>query len=112
MHATIKENMIRVVVFHMDGCPHCKAVTGKSSVLREGAGDLAPIYEIESSDPLSRNMGITSFPSIFVVTPIVAFAFEGKRTPEDFRKFVLEKMGQSRLLAKISTKTNRANERM
>ena len=95
--------MASLVVFHMNGCPHCKAVTGPQSVTR-GAQDLVPVYEVESSDPLAKRMGVSSYPTIFFSTPLVTFKFEGARTPEAIRKFVLEKMGQYYALANLSKK--------
>jgi hypothetical protein len=92
--------MLALVVVHMHGCPHCKAVTGPESAAR-GVADLAPVYEIESSNPLSQELGVTSFPSIFFSTPHAVFRFEGSRTPEELRRFVLEKMGQSFILYKL-----------
>ena len=95
--------MASLVVFHITGCPHCKAVTGPQSVTR-GAQDLVPVYEVESSDPLAKRMGVSSYPTIFFSTPLVTFKFEGARTPEAIRKFVLEKMGQYYALANLSKK--------
>ena len=90
--------MMRLVVFHMDGCPHCSAVTGPQSTLR-AVEDLVPIYEVEAKEPLTRAMGIASFPSILLSTPLVAFEYEGDRSPQDLRRFVLEKMGETLRLA-------------
>jgi len=92
--------MTALVVFHMNGCPHCKAVTGPESVAR-GVADLVPVYEVEASDPLSKKMGVTSFPQIFLSTPHVVFQFEGARTPTALREFVLEKLGQAFILDKL-----------
>ena len=81
-----------LVVFYMNGCPHCKAVTGPQSVCREGLDDLVDLYEIEASDSLTRAVGVTSFPTIVLVNPLFAFAFEGARESEAIREFVLRKM--------------------
>ena len=89
-----------LVVFHMHGCPHCKAVTGPESTARAVA-DLVPVYEIESSNALAQKVGVQSFPSIYFATPHAVFHFEGHRTPEALRKFVLEKMGHSFILDKL-----------
>jgi thioredoxin-related protein len=89
-----------LVIFHKHGCPYCEAVTGAESAARHVA-DLEPVYEIESADPLRRQLDITSFPTILFSTPHVVFRFEGPRTPEALRKFVLEKMGQSFILEKL-----------
>ena len=91
---------MRLVVFHMIGCPHCKAVSGPNSILR-GIEDLVPVYEIESSDPATKQAGISSFPTIRLVTPLVTFGYEGPRTLEDLRRFVIEKMGQCLTLATL-----------
>lgn len=82
---------MKLVVFHMDGCPHCKAVTGPDSALR-AVRDLVPVYEVEAQEPLARRMRIASFPTILLSTPLVAFKYEGERTPEHLRRFVLEKV--------------------
>lgn len=92
--------MMALVVFHMHGCPHCKAVTGPESAAK-GVADLVPVYEIESSDPLSKKVGVASFPTIMLVTPHVVFQFEGVRKPKELRRFVLEKMGQCFMLNKL-----------
>jgi glutaredoxin len=102
---TIKERaiMVSLVVFHMNGCPHCAAVTGPQSATR-GVQDLVPVYEVEASDPLARKMGVSSFPTIFLSTPLVTFKFENARTPQEIRRFVLEKMGQYFILSKLLKK--------
>lgn len=81
---------MKLVVFHMDGCPHCKAVTGPDSALR-AVRDLVSVYEVEAREPLAQRLEISSFPTILLSTPFVAFKYEGNRTPEDLRRFVLEK---------------------
>jgi hypothetical protein len=105
---TFKEQatMASLVVFHMNGCPHCRAVTGPQSATR-GVQDLVPVYEVESSDPLAKTMGVSSYPTIFFSTPFVTFKFENARTPEEIRKFVLEKMGQYYTLATLVKKLSR-----
>jgi len=81
---------MKLVVFHMDGCPHCEAVTGPDSALR-AVGDLVSVYEVEAREPLAQRLEISSFPTILLSTPFVAFKYDGNRTPEDLRRFVLEK---------------------
>jgi len=100
--------MFGLVVFHMKGCPHCKAVTGPQSAAK-AVGDLLPVYEIESSDPLAKQMGVSSFPTIFFTAPGLSFKFDRDRTPEEIRRFVLEKMGQYYTLTKILRNTKAAN---
>lgn len=95
-----------LVVFHMHGCPHCKAVTGEESVLRSVA-DLLPVVEVESSDPLARTAGVKSFPTIMLVTPAVSFEYQGPRTPEAIRNFVSEKMEQLSMLVMLKKKLSR-----
>jgi len=84
---------MKLVVFHMDGCPHCKAVTGPDSVLR-AVSDLVPVYEVEAQEPLAKRLEIASFPTILLSTPLVAFKYEGDRTPKHLRRFVLEKRAE------------------
>jgi hypothetical protein len=99
--------MMRLVVFHMTGCPYCKSVTGPDSATKS-LGDLVPVYEVERTDPLAQKMGVSSFPTIYLSTPLITYKYEGPRTPEDLRRFTLEKMGQSLLLANF---LKRASER-
>jgi len=80
-----------LVVFYMNGCPHCAAVTGPNSACR-GLEDLVDLYEIEASDPLTRAVGVTSFPTIMVVNPFFAFAYDGPRKREAIREYILRKM--------------------
>jgi hypothetical protein len=80
-----------VAVFHMIGCPHCRAVTGPQ-------GALAPlsrfqhlsVVEIESADPLCEAMSVNSFPTIFLVTKESVFRYpsSGDRTTEAFERWI------------------------
>jgi len=66
--------------------------------------DLLPVYEVESADPLAKRMGVSSYPTIFFSAPWATFKFEGSRTPEEIRRFVLQKMGQYLILANLARK--------
>lgn len=83
-----------LVVFHMNGCPHCEAVTGPNSACR-GLQDLVDLYEVEASDPLTRAVGISSFPTILVVNPLFAFSYDGARQTSEIRSYTLQKMAQT-----------------
>lgn len=93
--------MLALVVVHMKGCPYCVEVTGEGSMARTVA-DLVPVYEIERSDPLVQKLDVKSFPTIFLSSDDATFRFEGKRSPERLRSFVLEKAKQLRLLKDVS----------
>jgi len=86
--------MQSLVVFHMNGCPHCRTVVGEGGLCR-GLDDLADVHEVEASDALCQAVGVRSFPTIVLVNPLFAFAFDGERTPEALRSFVLRKMAQT-----------------
>lgn len=87
--------MQSLVVFHMNGCPHCAAVTGPQSACR-GLEDLVDLYEIEAADPLTRAVGVSSFPCVMLVNPLFAFGpYEGPRDQASIRAYVLRKMAQT-----------------
>jgi hypothetical protein len=85
--------MLALVVVHMSGCPYCVEVTGEGSMAKSVA-DLVPVYEVERSDPLVQQLHVKSFPTIFLSSDDATFRFEGRRSPERLRRFVLEKMKQ------------------
>lgn len=62
-----------LIVFHMDGCPHCKAVTGSESACRPLQG--VRVLEIEASHPAVEDLRIQSFPTIWLSLPRDAYAY-------------------------------------
>ena len=92
--------MIALVVAYMKGCPYCVEVTGENSMARN-VQDLVPVYEIERSDPLMKALDISSFPTLLLSTPYATHKYQGARTPKLLRRFVLEGIGQKKMLEKI-----------
>ncbi len=74
--------------FVMEGCPHCRAVP---ELLRPMA-NLGDVHLVDSEDQLSRALQVSSFPTIKLVNPLFTFVYEGPRTPEALRAWVLRKM--------------------
>lgn len=83
--------MQRIVAFTLQGCPHC---AGVPELLRSTA-DLAPAHIIDAKDPLCTALGVSSFPTIMLVNPVLAFRYSKERTPEALRGWVLRKMRQT-----------------
>jgi glutaredoxin len=80
--------MQRLCALVMEGCPHCRDVPALLKTL----ADVAPGHLVDSDDPLAEKLGVTSFPTIFLVNPLFTFVYRGPRTPEALRAWVLRKM--------------------
>jgi len=69
-----------LLVFHMDGCPHCRVFQGDDNILQAMTSDLH-IIRCESKDPLTRAIGITSFPTVLLALPEIVLEYQGAREP-------------------------------
>ena len=98
--------MQALLVFHLNGCGHCREVTGPDSQCGPLA-DLLPVYEIEASHPLAQEMGISGFPTIVYVNKALAFTREGPRDTLALRKWVLDKMDQTLQLVEARAQARR-----
>jgi hypothetical protein len=60
-----------LLIFHMDGCPHCPpALRAAKRVVG------AHVLSAESKHPLVRELGVGSFPSIWLSLPNDLFEFQ------------------------------------
>ena len=77
---------MKLLVFHMHGCPHCRAVVG-SDGLGAALKDDVDVYEIEASHPLCEALDVRSFPSFAVLDDDRYYAWRrgAPRTVEAFR---------------------------
>ena len=57
---------MKLLVFHMHGCPHCRAVVGPNG-LGAAVAEAADVYEFEARHPLCARLGVASFPSFAVL---------------------------------------------
>ena len=77
-----------LVVFHMDGCPHCPPALQAC----EGVQDAA-VVTIESRHPLVEDLGIASFPTIWLSVPSAAFEYrKGPRTTDAIQGWLASKL--------------------
>lgn len=74
--------------FVMQGCPYCRDVPK----LMKSASDLAPAHLVDSQDELAQRAGISSFPTLYLVSPLFTFAYAGPREPEALRTWMRRKM--------------------
>ena len=58
--------MVRLLVFHMHGCPHCRSVVGPEG-LAASLADVADVYELEAGHQLCGRLGVSAFPSFAFV---------------------------------------------
>ena len=85
-----------LVVFHMNGCGHCKAVSGPDSVCA-GLRDVH-VMEVESEDPLTELLGIQSFPTIWLSSPDKVVAYNsGERSTDALQDWIFSKIAQKPL---------------
>jgi glutaredoxin len=88
----------QICAFVMEGCPHCRDVPKLLATL----SDLAPAHLVDSEDALAPKLGVSSFPTIFLVNPLFTFVYRGARTPEALRAWVLRKMAATARYVKIA----------
>ena len=69
-----------LIVFHMKGCPHCRAVTGPQSACRPLGG--VRVLEVEAAHPAVEDVAITSFPTIWLSLPDASYAYPAGRARE------------------------------
>ena len=84
-----------LAVFHMDGCPHCEAVTGPAGACARLKN--VSVLEVESRHPLVRDVNITSFPHLWLSTPDAVWEFNGSRTTDALQAWIGEKLGTTAL---------------
>ena len=60
-----------LVIFHMDGCPHCPPVLAASKQVKD-----AHVLTVESRNPMTTELGISSYPSIWLSLPGDLFEFQ------------------------------------
>jgi hypothetical protein len=75
--------MAIVVVFHMHGCPHCPPLLDACRDLRR-----AHVVEVEAQNPLVDQLGISSFPTLWLSTPKDVFHYTGPRTAADIDAWI------------------------
>ena len=76
-----------VIVFHMRGCPHCVEVTGPQGACSKLKRVV--VLEIESAHPLPSQVGVRSFPTLWLSTPTSVREYDGReRSPEALQKWV------------------------
>ncbi len=77
-----------LVVFHMNGCPHCPPALEACDGVRG-----ASLVTVEAGHPLVRELGISSFPTIWLSSPAAAFEYKsGPRSTEGIQKWVDSKL--------------------
>ena len=80
-----------LLIFHMDGCPYCPPVLRASKGVKS-----AHVLSVESSHPLARELGIASFPSIWLSLPNDLFEFQKpKRESRHLNEWIAEKTSNS-----------------
>lgn len=80
-----------LVVFHMTGCPHCLSVTGSEGAC--AALKDVGVLEVEARHPLAEELGITSFPRIWLSTPDNAWEYRsGRRTSDAIQEWIHSKV--------------------
>ena len=76
-----------LVIFYMNGCPHCPAAQDAC----DGVGNL-PTVHIESSHPLVKELGIHSFPTIWLSTPTAVYQYKDRpRVSRAIKIWILSK---------------------
>ncbi len=74
-----------LVLFHMHGCPHCPPLM---EACRAQAS--APVVMLEAGHPLTSEVGIASFPTLWLSTPEALFEFGGLRSAPAIGQWVTE----------------------
>ena len=81
--------MVRSVllVMYMDGCPFCPpAIEAASKVTG------ADVININSSHPIVKDLGVSSFPTIWLSLPNSLYDFGSReRSPDSLEQFILDK---------------------
>ena len=79
-----------LVVFHLAGCPYCKAVVGPGSICR----DLAKVHllEIGADHHLGHDLQIQAFPTMLLVLPNQTYQYNGARTKEALSAWIQGKL--------------------
>ena len=75
-----------LVVFHMNGCPHCRHVAGRTSKLNNLMN--AEVLEIESSHPICQKMKVNSFPTIWLSQPDLLLEYNGMRDRNSITRWI------------------------
>lgn len=77
-----------VVVFHMNGCPHCPPALEACNKLQD-----TNVVSIESQHPLVEDLGISSFPTILLSLPSALFEYrKGPRSTDAIQKWLASKL--------------------
>lgn len=78
----------------MKGCPHCTAVTGSQGAC--AALKDVGVLEVEASHPLVEDVGVTSFPRIWLSTPDNAWEYSsGRRTTDSIQSWIASKLADT-----------------
>jgi hypothetical protein len=77
-----------LVVFHMRGCPHCPSALAACEKLQS-----ANVLAVEDAHPMVTELGINSFPTIWLSLPDGLFEYrKPQRTSQDIEAWIQQKM--------------------
>ena len=78
----------------MTGCPHCVSVTGSEGACA-GLKNVG-VLEVEARHPLVDDVGVTSFPRIWLSTPDNAWEYSsGPRSTDSIQSWIASKLADS-----------------
>lgn len=79
---------VDIVIFHMNGCPHCEAVTGMQGIPAKLRVPTR-VWQLESAHKLCRRLGVRQYPTIMALSPNAVIEYEGPRTPDALDDFLV-----------------------